>query len=194
MSLSRHELAGKYLWEKLGQRSTYVVAFVVGSFINLYGHVLVPVLRGETDPLFRFMDELAAHPVLVSVSILLGYCFPFLVGTFSAVATRLSMSHIEHRANFPDQKPDPVFRAEPGGRVVDMGARTEALFASLGVVNASDVLGPSIWQQIERRSFPQGGVVRSDALGGDYAVSYADGLQSSVNVYMTQTTQLAKGA
>ena len=194
LTSSRKGLARKYLLEKLGQWSTYVVALIVGSFINLYGHFLVPMFRGVEDPFSRFMEELTAHPVLTVVSVLLGYCFPFLVGTFSSVGTRLALCHFEHKADFPDQKPDPVFRVEPGGRIIDMGARTAALFAGLGLTDASEVLGGGAWEQIERGTFPQGAVLHSAPLGGDYAVSYAQGLGSFINVYMTQTAELEKGA
>ena len=41
----------RYIAEKLSSCNIYVVAGVVGTFINLYGHLLVPFFRGEANPI-----------------------------------------------------------------------------------------------------------------------------------------------
>lgn len=84
------------------------MAAIVGTFINLYGHVLVPVLRGEQHPVNRFVIELGISPGVVSLSILLAYIFPMFVGVYSSVATRFQTRGFERRSWFPDNKPDPV--------------------------------------------------------------------------------------
>ena len=76
------------LLDKLRDPGTYTTAFVVGTLINLYGHALVPWLRGNPQTLGGFADEIRAEPGLMTTSILLGYVFPFLVGTHASVMTR----------------------------------------------------------------------------------------------------------
>ncbi|MEE8368248.1 MAG: hypothetical protein V3S30_08010, partial [Thermoanaerobaculia bacterium] len=103
---------GTYLGEKLRQRDTYYTALVVGLLINVYSQLLVPLLRGHEDPLAKFSEEFETHPILVSVSIGLGFCFPFLVGIYAAVTTRYARRKVDLRVWFPDYKPDPVFRVD----------------------------------------------------------------------------------
>ena len=61
----------RYAFEKLVQPSTYVVALVVGTLINLYGQVLVPFLRDEPEPVLHFVRECAQPPLLASISVLI---------------------------------------------------------------------------------------------------------------------------
>lgn len=58
----------RYTADKLKCLNTYFVAAIVGSFINLYGHVLVPMLRSEQNPVDQFLTEFMAAPAVVSLS------------------------------------------------------------------------------------------------------------------------------
>lgn len=180
----------RYVREKLKDSSTYVVALVVGTFINLYGHILVPWLRGSTDPLGAFIVELRAHPLVILLSMVLAYCFPFAVGTFSAVATRFKNRGFELKAIFPDSKPDPVFRADREGRFLDMGATTEAFFRERRLANAVAVLGEEAWRACVNASRDAerstGTVLHSRSLDRWFAVSQSCGPNDSINIYMTE--------
>jgi membrane protein YqaA with SNARE-associated domain len=74
--------------EKLRERSTYVVALIVGTLINLYGQVLVPWLRGFGDPFAALAGEFAVRPGLVLATVFIAYAFPLAVGVYSAVTAR----------------------------------------------------------------------------------------------------------
>lgn len=114
----------RLLWSlvrgKLRDRGTYVVAAIVGTLINAYGQLLVPWFRGASDPLLAFMVEFEARPGVTTFSIFIAYAFPFCVGIYSAVAARYRLRRIESVAEFPDRKPDPVFRATKSGRLVEV--------------------------------------------------------------------------
>lgn len=180
----------QYLREKLLQRNTYIVAFIVGTFINLYGQFLVPWLRGYSRPWQRFNTELIELPELTMLSVVLGYVFPFMVGIYSSVATRASLQHLEMKALFPDQKPDPVFRAAQDGSIVESGLGTQRLFEEREVSSAQAVLGADLWQQLvesaREGATARGTKIYSDALGSWYFVSHSRGPAGTVNVYLTE--------
>ena len=72
--------------EKLKDRSTYIVALVVGTLINLYGQVLVPWLRGLGNPFDLLAVEFSDRLGLAIVSIFLAYAFP--VSSSGSLSTR----------------------------------------------------------------------------------------------------------
>jgi hypothetical protein len=112
---SELRLVWRLVDNKVRDRGTYVVAAVVGTLINVYGQLLVPWFRGASDPLLAFMAEFHSRPGLTTFSIFIAYAFPFCVGIYSAVVARYRLRRIESVADFPDRKPDPVFRQ--GNRV-----------------------------------------------------------------------------
>ncbi len=78
----------RLIGEKLVDRTTWALAFVVGTLINLYGQLLVPWFRGSLDPATDFVFEYEIRPELTLVSVILGYAFPVFVGVYSGVASR----------------------------------------------------------------------------------------------------------
>ena len=74
------------------------------------------------EPVHGLCDRIRAHAVPDAVFGLLAYAFPFCVGIYSAVAVRYANRRIESIADFPERKPDPVFRAARDGRLVEVGA------------------------------------------------------------------------
>jgi hypothetical protein len=116
--------------------------------INLYGQILVPWLRGSDSPFDDLMTEASVRPVLMFTSVALGYMFPLLVSVYSSVATRYRNRNLESRSDFPDLKPDPVFRADPDGAILDCGATTRAFFDTYGVARAQEILGGDTWRRI----------------------------------------------
>ena len=81
--------------EKLVDRTTWMLAFVVGTLINLYGQLLVPWFRGSFDPITDFIIEYEIRPELTLVSVSLGYAFPVFVGIYSAVTARYKNRRME---------------------------------------------------------------------------------------------------
>ena len=102
---------------KLRDRSTYVLALVVGAIINLYGQYLLPWFRGSFDPSTDFLIEYEIRPEITVFSVFLGFAFPFFVGLYSAVATRYKNRRIEAISRLPEFSPDPMFRADRSGHV-----------------------------------------------------------------------------
>jgi PAS domain-containing protein len=138
---------GRALKHALTRPGTYILTAIVGSIINVYGQLLVPWLRGD-DAITEWNRQCDANAGLVMLSVILGYLFPLFVSTFSAVATRYRTRHVEELAEFPDHKPDPVFRADRNGQVLSMGAATEELFRKHQVERAQQILGDDAWQAV----------------------------------------------
>lgn len=187
-------LIGHYTREKLFDRSTYHLAFVVGTVINLYGHILVPMFRGVPQPFDEFVIELKHAPVLMTVSLALGYLFPFFVGLYSAVVTRYRGRHYELKAQFPDTKPDPVFRAAPDGRLLEAGDRTVRLFDKYSLHSAQAVLGTELWARIQKlnangEDLPIDTRVDIPVCETSFLVSYSPAGDGAVNVYLTRTSR-----
>ncbi len=111
----------RLIWDKLHDPTTYGLAFFVGTLINLYGQLLVPWIRGFGDPLTVFVQEFKVRPYLTVFSVFLGYAFPFCVGIYSSVARLYKNRCVESIADFPERKPDPVFRAAQDGQLVEVG-------------------------------------------------------------------------
>ena len=140
--------------DKLRDRTTYVVAAVVGTLISAYGQLLVPWIRSGSDPFAAFAAEFERTPVLTLLSVFLAYAFPFCVGIYSAVAVRYNNRRIESIADFPERKPDPVFRADRNGQPVEVGATTQELFDKYRVDSAQKILGDEIWERIVSTDIP----------------------------------------
>ena len=173
--------------DKLAEPSTYILAGVVGTLINGYGQLLVPWFRGWADPFAALSAEFGARPGLTLFSIFLAYAFPLCVGVYSAVAARYQARRFESIADFPDRKPDPVFRAASSGRIVETGATTRALFEAYGVARAQDILGEETWAEIQSKSVPGcGHKIFFEAEGAAYAVSHAPTENKAINVYLTR--------
>lgn len=181
-----------YLRQKLSDSNTYVVAFVVGTLINVYGHILVPLLRGRENPVDLFVSEFRQYPRLVMFSIFLAYCFPFCVTIYSAIRTRYVHRRFEMRAQFPDRKPDPVFRAAPEGDIVDGGDRTLELFERHNISTAQQLLGDGVWQQLVESTSSGQQLERNPRVHVDicekwYVVSHSPAEGGGLNIYMAQT-------
>jgi len=175
--------------DKLRQRSTYVLALVVGTAINMYGQVLVPCLRGIDSAYDALAMEWSAHPITLAVSVFLGYLFPFAVGVYSSVATRYLYRGYESRAAFPDAKPDPVFRANRSGEVVEMGASTARLFQKHGVSRAQDVLGEESWKRLiegNQQSANDDTTVYFEPERTRYLVTHSVSDDGAINVYLAR--------
>lgn len=173
--------------EKLRDRTTYVVAAVVGVLINAYGQFLVPWFRGFDDPFAQFIEEFGARPMLTAFSVFIAFAFPLCVGIHSAVAARYKIRRMELIADFPERKPDPVFRAAPDGRLVVVGATTREMFARYGIGRAQEILGEALWQEIRAKGEPGGGAVvvfGTEAIR--YTVSHAPTADGHVNVYLAR--------
>ena len=118
------QLITRLVADKLRDRTTYYVALVVGTLINGFGQLLVPWFRGDADPFVVFAAEWQMRPGLTLFSIFLAYAFPFCVGIYSAVAVRYKNRRLESIADFPERKPDPVFRATRSGPLVELDSES----------------------------------------------------------------------
>ena len=133
---------------QLRARGTLLTALVVGTLINAYGQVLVPLLRGRgavTEELVRNLEE---TPLLGAVSIALGFIFPLFVSAYASARARVELGAAASLARFPDLKPDPVFRAQQDGTIIEAGAQTRILFERHGVGRAQDIIGSALWERI----------------------------------------------
>lgn len=173
--------------DKLRDRSTYIVALVVGTLINAYGQLLVPWFRGSSDPFASLAMELNLNPVLTLFSIFLAFAFPFCVGIYASVATRYIGRRFESAADFPDRKPDPVFRVAPNGRIVEAGNTTRALLEQYEIDTAQDILGEDTWAEIlTQRLNACGRQIFFEAEGAHYVMSHAPTTNEEINIYLTR--------
>ena len=172
---------------KLRDRTTYVVAAIVGTLISAYGQLLVPWIRDGGNPFAVFAGEFERTPVLTVMSVFLAYAFPFLVGTYSAVAARYQNRRMESIADFPERKPDPVFRATRDGQLVEAGARTQELFERYGIDCAQKILGEETWAQILARQPEEGKAsIFFAAENVEYLVRHAPTANGEINLYLTR--------
>lgn len=179
-------LVRRLIADRFRRAETYWIALIVGSLINAYGQLLVPWIRGADNPFTALSEELRAHPALTLFTILLAYVFPVVVGITSAVLTRYRNRRVESIADFPDRKPDPVFRATRNGEIVEIGSVTRELFVRHEIDRAQDVLGEAAWSEIVASGGPGGGrVVFFDRAHQHYVVSHAPTANGLINVYMT---------
>jgi hypothetical protein len=182
-------LIQRLISDKLRDRSTYVVAAVVGTLISAYGQLLVPWIRSGADPFAAFAAEFERTPILTSLSVFLAYAFPFCVGIYSAVVARYKNRRLESIADFPERKPDPVFRASRDGQLVEVGATTQVLFDKYQVDSAQKILGEEIWDQIVSVQPSKGSTkVFFEAEHAEYLVSHAPTDDDLINVYLTRLT------
>ena len=180
-------LIGRLAVDKLRDRTTYGLAVIVGTLINLYGQLLVPWFRGSTNPFNTFTNEFELRPGLTLFSVFLAYAFPFCVGIYSAVAARYKNRRIESIADFPERKPDPVFRAAKDGRLVEVGANTQKLFEKYQVDCAQKILGEEVWARIVSRPPPDERItIYFEAEDAEYLVAHAPTANDQINIYLTR--------
>ena len=187
---------GRYLKEKLCQRSTYILPAIVGTLINSYGQFLIPYLRGVDDPLERFLSELSESTGLVLFSIFVGYTFPFLVALYSAIMTRFGTRGIELKAQFPDNKPDPVFCADEDGVFLLFGNKTKEFVERMGFKTAVDLIGQEMWEKVisdvdSDKRVDIGSLFYNETADTNFLVRYSRNPEKGINVYLTE---LPKGA
>jgi len=178
-------LQTKYLAEKLKQLDTYITTLIVGSFVNLYGQLLVPILRGETEPLQSFLYQFKNFPISVLLSVFLGYAFPFLVNIFTGVYTRYQHRIYESQALFPALKPDPVFRSNPDGKIILAGENTQKILDQYSIKYAQDILGKETWEKI-LLGHEEEIDVYVPSIKARFIVVYARTKDGLINIYMTE--------
>lgn len=180
-------LIGRLIKDKMHDRTTYVLALIVGTLINAYGQLLVPWFRTGADPFGQFMAELAQSPRLTLFSVFLAFAFPFCVGIYSAVAARYKNRRIESIADFPERKPDPVFRANRDGQLVEVGETTQEFFNRFQIDCAQKILGEDTWDYIVTNEETDKRVVISfEAEGEKYLVAHTPTRNNQINIYMTR--------
>ncbi len=185
------QLIGRLIVDKLHDRTTYVLAAIVGTLINGYGQLLVPWFRSGNNPFTTFSAEFEARPFLTLFSIFLAFAFPFCVGIYSAVAARYKNRRVESIADFPERKPDPVFRVRRDGQVVEVGANTQAFFTNFQIDRAQQLLGDEVWAKITSDEDTGGRlVVYFEAEGENYLVAHAPTRNNEINIYMTRLSGL----
>jgi hypothetical protein len=136
-----------YMWERLHEAGLYWLVLVVGLMINLYGQVLVPRLR-KLHPFAAIREEATLRPKLFALSVTVGFLFPLFVSVISSATTSYASRHVYERANFPDEKPDPVFRVDLNGAFVDMGRSTRELLDRYPANDVEDILGSATWAAV----------------------------------------------
>ena len=172
---------------KLRDRTTYWLAAIVGTLINAYGQILVPWFRSSENPFETFGDHLQQNPGLTIFSIFLAYAFPFCVGIYSAVAARYKNRRIESIADFPERKPDPVFRASRSGQLVEVGANTQIFFDRYEIDCAQKILGDAVWADIVASKLADRRVeIYFEAEDAQYLVAHAPTADDQINVYLTR--------
>jgi hypothetical protein len=177
----------RLIGDRLHDRTTYVLAAIVGTLINVYGQLLVPWFRGSTNPFTTFADEFEIRPGLALFSVFLGFAFPFCVGIYSAVAARYKNRRVESIADFPERKPDPVFRATRGGQLVEVGATTQVFFDKHQIDCAQKILGDETWAQIVAEEQAGGGAtIFFEAEDVEFVVTHAPTTNDEINVYLTR--------
>ena len=172
--------------QKLRDRTTYILAAVVGTLISAYGQLLVPWIRGSANPFVAFADEFLRLPLLTLFTIFLAYAFPFCVGIYSAVVARYKIRRIESIADFPERCPDPVFRAARDGRLVEAGANAQLLFEKHRIDYAQKILGEEIWAQIvSKQDASAEATVYFEAEDVEYLVTHVPTANDQINVYLS---------
>ena len=185
------QLITRLVIDKMRDRTTYVLAAIVGTLINAYGQLLVPWFRTGANPFEQFFDELVQRPKLTLFSIFLAFAFPFCVGIYSAVAARYKNRRMESIADFPEQKPDPVFRANRDGQLVEVGDNTRKFFEKFQIDSAQQIIGEDAWQKIiSNDNFGERIIVAFEAEGEKYLVAYAPTRNEQINIYMTRLSGL----
>ncbi len=185
------QLIARLIIDKLHDRTTYVLAAIVGTLINAYGQLLVPWFRSGADPFEQFMTELEFRPQLTLFSVFLAFAFPFCVGIYSAVAARYKNRRIESIADFPERKPDPVFRVEKNGQLVEVGENTQKFFERFQIDCAQQILGEDAWEKItSNEQSDERIIVHFEAEGEKYLVAHTPTKNDQINIYMTRLSGL----
>lgn len=183
----------RLIMARLKDPSTYMLAVIVGTIINLYGQILVPILRGNAHPLVTITREFETNGNVFITSVAIAYIFPIFVGVFSSVRAQYKLRHAVIKAEFPDKKPDPVFRTLPDseGRIIVAGAVTEEFLGKHGFRNASDILGEGVWNSIldasrKGLSSKTAAKVFVKDCNEEFLVSHSPANDGAVNVYLTR--------
>ena len=177
----------RYLGEKLRDQSVYVLALIVGSIINLYGQLLLPWFRGSFDPPVDFLIEFEIRPEVTIFSVFLGFAFPFCVGIYSSVATRYKNRRIEAVATLPDLSPDPMFRADRTGIVIEAGAVTRKFLVRHGIDDARAILGQELWRRIVKgEAMDERPTIEFEPEDATYLVAHVPAPNGDINVYLTR--------
>lgn len=146
-------------------------------------------MRGGRGVVADLVHNAAAAPAVTTASIALGFAFPLLVSAYAGARMRIQTRAQASLARFPDLKPDPVFRAEPDGTIVQAGALTRALFEQHGVARAQDVVGPQLWQRIAtsigRGAAPPGPEMAYFGPAKQWYIVRVSGAPDGINVYLT---------
>ncbi len=177
----------RFVGEKLRDPTTYVLALIVGTIINLYGQLLLPWFRGSFDPPVDLLIEFEIRPEVTVFSIFLGYAFPFCVGLYSAVTARYKARRIESPSSLPEHAPDPMFRAERSGRLVEAGAATWRYLNRYGVERAQQILGDELWARIvSKETMDDRPTVYFEPDQAAYVVAHAPADDEHINIYLAR--------
>jgi hypothetical protein len=173
---------------QLRASETLVTALVVGALINLYGQVLVPLLRGSVDVLGSLARDFRAAPGVTLCSVALGFAFPWLVSAYAGARARAEIAAATSLARFPDLKPDPVFRATSDGVIIEAGAQTRELLRRYDLERAQDILGDKLWAHVVSATHADGilrapEIVHFEPSDTCYVVSASAG-PDGINVYL----------
>ena len=181
------KLIRRLIFVKLREKNTYVLAGIVGLLINFYGQILVPWFRGIENPSSVLMGHFETHPGLTICSVFLAFAFPLCVGVYSAVTARYKIRRIESVAEFPDAKPDPVFRVTPAGQFLEIGTTTQAFFEQYKIQNAQGILGKDVWEKIKSGMASDSiGEFQFEPEGTSYIVKYTPTRDKNYNIYLTR--------
>lgn len=182
-----YKLLFRYIGDRLHDRTTYVVALIVGTLINVYGHLLVPWIRTSENAFILFEAEFSKRPILTLISMFIAFAFPFCVGIYSAVSARYKNRRIESIADFPERKPDPVFRANQNGQLLELGSTTKTFFEKYDIVSADQFLGADIWSKIKSGNAQTEGIrFHFKAEGAEYLVAHTMTKNDNINIYLTR--------
>jgi len=182
-----YKLIRKLVFAKLCEKNTYILALVVGTLINIYGQILVPWFRGAENPTSILIGHFGSHPGLTTFSIFLAFAFPLCVGVYSAVTARYKNRRTESVADFPDSKPDPVFRVSREGKFVEVGATTQAFFEQYSINSAQNFLGKDIWEKIKSgTTLGDPEKFHFEPEDANYIVRYTPTRDEQINIYLTR--------
>jgi hypothetical protein len=180
-------LISNFVGAKLRDPSTYILAFIVGAIINLYGQILLPWFRGSFNPPSDLLIEFEIRPAITILSIFLGFLFPFCVGLYSAVTMRYNNRRTEAIARLPDCCPDPMFSAGFDSLIVDANASTKDFMERYGIDNAKQILGESLWGQIvSGEPMENNPIVFFEPAQSNYAISYCSTEFDTINIYLVR--------
>jgi hypothetical protein len=180
-------LISNFVGAKLRDPSTYILAFIVGAIINLYGQILLPWFRGSFNPPSDLLIEFEIRPAITILSIFLGFLFPFCVGLYSAVTMRYNNRRTEAIARLPDYCPDPMFSASYDSLIVDANASTKDFMERYGIDNAKQILGESLWGQIvSGEPMENNPIVFFEPAQSNYAISYCSTEFDTINIYLVR--------